>query len=148
MSRDSRTHDDLERNLRAGADAWRRPPPSDLGARVRAQLATTPRLEPAPAFLRPARLVAAVAALFVLALALWLTRRPTTSVLPEEKRSPSVVLLSRELLQTGTRVLDLPQAAEHNLRSEARNLWLDTSRAAEGVVRGLPAPMRGALARM
>jgi hypothetical protein len=110
-------------------------------------VATTPRLAPTPAYLRPARLLAAAAALLVVGLAVWWTWRPVAAV-RDDVRHPSVVLLSRELLATGTRVLDLPTAAEDNLRSEARKLWLDTSRAAEGVVRGLPAPMRGALARM
>ncbi len=31
------------------------------------------------------------------------------------------------------------------LKSEAENLWLDASRAAEGFVRGLPSPLREAL---
>jgi len=136
----------LERDLRAGADAWRRPPPAALRSRVMEHLATTPRLAPVPAYRRPARLLAAAAAILVVGLAVWWTRRP--EAVRNDARHPSVVFLSRELLATGTRVLDLPTAAEDNLRSEARNLWLDTSRAAEGVVRGLPAPMRGALARM
>lgn len=145
---EQRELDRLERDLRAGADAWRRPPPAALRARVMEGLATTPRLAPRPSYLRPARLLAAAAASLVVALGLWWTRRSEPNVRNEYGRAPSVVFLSRELLATGTRVLDLPTAAEDNLRSEARNLWLDTSRAAEGVVRGLPAPMRGALARM
>ena len=55
---------------------------------------------------------------------------------------PSVAALSHELLDT---VSLLERPIDTELRDEARNLLLDTSRVVEGVVRGLPAPLRAPL---
>ncbi len=63
-------------------------------------------------------------------------------------RERTLVSLSREILGAGARVLTLPARAEDNLRLEAVHLLSDTARVAEGLVRGLPAPLRSKLERM
>jgi len=156
MSSVFRTQDDLERferNLRDGARAYRRDPLHGLRARVlaevRAHRATEgpgPRGAPGSSARSARRLLWLAAAAVLLAIGAWAwslgrAAQPAT-------RQASIVSLSRELLDAGTRVLDLPAEAEGNLRVEAKNLLLDASRAAEGVVRGLPLPLRASLERM
>ncbi len=139
----------LERRLRAGASSFAPAPPPELRARILAALRAAPlrAQPPAPASLRAdprGTWLAAAAALFVLASAWWLTHR----VPPQPGRERTVVALSRGILGAGTRVLALPAQAEASLRIEAERLLSDTTRAAEGLVRGLPAPLRARLERL
>jgi hypothetical protein len=148
MSGPFRTRDELERleeTLRRGAAAVRREPPARLAEHIRAAVRAVPRAAERPAPVR-ARWIAAAAGIAVLAgAAWWFSRPPEPSVAP---RRADVVALSREILEAGTRVLALPARAGTNLELEARNLLADTARAAEEVVRGLPAPLRAPLQRM
>jgi hypothetical protein len=145
--RSSRDHADLERRLRAGAVAFGSRVPADLRGRILARLSEVPAPE-APAASRGAERwgswIAAAAAALVLCSAWWLTHRSEA----REERSEAMVALSRELLDAGTRVLALPGEVEGNLRLEAEKLLADTTRVAEGVVRGLPAPLRARLERL
>jgi len=146
----SRDHAELEQRLRAGADAFGPRPPRALRARILAELGTAPAsfagLEPmpAPGVERWGSWFAAAAATLVLCSAWWLTER--ASARPE--RAGAVVALSRNLFDAGTLVLSLPGEIEGNLRLEAAHLLADTTRVAEGVVRGLPAPLRARLERL
>lgn len=140
---------DLERRLRAGADAFAPAPSPELRTRILAALRATPQhaQPPAPAALRAdprGSWLAAAAALFVLASAWWLTRRDA----PGPARERTVVALSRGILDAGSRVFALPSRAEDSLRVEAERLLADTTRAAEGLVRGLPAPLRSKLEQL
>jgi hypothetical protein len=141
-------HPSLEERLREGAPRFAPEPPPGLRARILAGVRTAPQSTSAPLALprqdRSGTLVAAAAALFVLACAWWLTRRPEQPA----ARPASLVALSRELLGAGARVLALPEEAEGNLRDEAARLLEDSTRVAAGVVRGLPAPLRSRLERM
>jgi len=138
----SREHAELERRLRAGADAFGPRPPGALRGRILAELRGAPAVssEPmrAPGVERWGAVLAAAAATLVLCSAWWLAEHARAR--PE--RDVAVVALSRNLFDAGTLVLSLPGQAEGNLRVEAANLLADTTRAAEGVVRGLPAPLR------
>lgn len=154
---------DLERRLRSSASSFAPAPPPALRGRIlealrRARAAeeaeeteeAAVELVPVAARRAERRLserrgtwIAAAAAVLVLASAWWLTRE--RGVRPPER---SVVALSRELLGAGTRALTLPAQAEVNLRLEAERLLADTTRVAEGLVRGLPAPLRSRLEGM
>ena len=137
---------DLERfevRLRSGADAFRRAPPPGLASAVMARLHETPPA--ARRAITPRLWFALAAASLALFLGLWWTRRP--SVEPRANAT-EVVSLSRGILEAGSRVLDLPARAEQNLRLEARNLWQDAARTAEGLVRELPTPLRQPLQRL
>lgn len=141
----SRDHAELERRLRAGADAFGPRPPRALRGRILAALREAPAAStraPAPGIERWGAWIAAAAAALVLCSAWWLTRRVDA---PAER---SVVAFSRGLFDAGSLVLSLPGQAEGNLRLEAENLLADTTRVAEGVVRGLPAPLRVRLERL
>jgi hypothetical protein len=146
----SREHAELERRLRAGADAFGPRPPRALRGRILAELRGAPASlassepMPAPGVERWGSLLAAAAAALVLCSAWWLTERARAR--PE--RDGAVVALSRNLLDAGTLVLSFPAQAEGNLRLEAANLLADTTRLAEGVVRGLPAPLRARLEKL
>ncbi|HEX6885512.1 MAG TPA: hypothetical protein VF530_19220 [Planctomycetota bacterium] len=137
----------LEAALRAGARDFGPQPPPGLRARILADLRAEPAL-PAPIPVAPReRLgawVAAAAALLVLGGAWWLTRLAA----PRVEGTPSLVRLTRDVLGAGKGLLDLPQGVETNLRAEAEKLLADTTRAAQGVVRGLPAPLRARLEQM
>jgi hypothetical protein len=150
----------LEERLRSGAHGFAPAPPPELRARILEALRTAeppaplqPRVQPParpaarPADPRNARrgnVLAAAAALLVLASAWWLTHAAP----PRTPRAMAVVALSRGLLGAGKSVLALPAEAGDNLRLEAQRLLSDTTRVAEGVVRGLPAPLRAQLERM
>ncbi len=74
----------------------------------------------------------------------WFSRStPTPTAEPAE-----VVAFSRGIFGAGTRFLALPAEAENNLLLEAEKLLADTTRVAQGVVRGLPAPLRARLESM
>jgi len=137
----------LEATLRAGARDFGPKPPPELRARILAGLRAEPAgRAPIPAAPRE-RLgswVAAAAALLVLGGAWWLTRVDA----PRMESAPSLVRLTRDVLGAGKGLLDLPQGVEANLRVEAERLLADTTRAAQGVVRGLPAPLRARLEQM
>lgn len=146
LSGPARDLDPLERRLRAGATAFAPAPPAALRGRILSQLRASPRLAP-PVLVRSERYgtaLAAAAAVLVLLGAWGLTRgldRPAP-------RARSVAELARNLFDAGSRVRALPSQAEGNLRLEAEKLLDDTTRAARGVVRGLPAPLRERLERM
>ena len=140
-----REHADLERRLRAGAQAFGPRPPHALRGRILAGIRAappSPGATPAPGIERWGSWIAAAAAALVLSSAWWLTRREEA---PAER---SVVAFSRGLFDAGSLVLSLPGQVEGNLRLEAENLLADTTRAAEGVVRGLPGPLRARLERL
>ncbi len=145
----SRDHAELEQRLRAGAAAFGPRPPRALRGRILAELRATPALvapvEPlvARGAERWGSWIAAAAAALVLCSAWWLTRR-------EEARAEraGMVALGRGLFDAGTRVLSLPGEVEGNLRLEAENLLADTTRVTEGVMRGLPGPLRERLERL
>ena len=143
----SREHAELEQRLRAGAASFGPPLPGGLHARILSGLRSAPA-EPRVAVARSRERfgswIAAAAALLVLCSAWWLARRAEPTV----ERPATVVAFSRDLLAAGTRVLNLPVQAEGNLRLEAENLLADTARAAEGVVRGLPGPLRARLEKL
>jgi hypothetical protein len=139
----------LERKLRAEAGAFAPDPPAALRGRILAAVraAPAPAVPPAPS-LAPrgdprGTWVALAAALVVLLSAWWLA--PRVSPRPAEH---TALLFSRELFDVPARVLVLPARAEDNLRLEAARLLSDTASAAEGLVRGLPAPLRERLARL
>jgi hypothetical protein len=135
-------HDELERRLRAAAASAPLPPPR-LRGRILEAVRGTPReaLVTAPRRERWGSLVAAAAALLALASAWWLAR-----VTPERTPDPrAVVALSQDLFDAGTRMRALSARAaqaEAGLKLEAENLLADTTRVAEDVLRGLPAPLR------
>lgn len=137
----------LEERLRSGARTFAPAPPPELRGRILAALHAAPRpVVPVvdPRATRRGSALAAAAAALVLTSAWWLTR-PAAGRTP---RAASVVELSRGLLEAGTRVLELPGEAGDNLRLEAARMLADTTRVAEGVVRGLPGPLRAKLERM
>jgi hypothetical protein len=146
----SRENAELERRLRAGADSFGPRPPRALRGRILAELHGTPagfatfEPMPAPGVERWGSWIAAAAAVLVLCSAWWLAERARAR--PGSDRA--VVLLSRNLFDAGTLVLALPGEIEDNLRLEATHLLADTTRAAEGVVRGLPAPLRSRLEKL
>lgn len=150
MSPSFRKREELERladALREGAREFRRAPPPRLRERVLAAVRARPGALPLAAGARPAPWMLAAAAVVLVAVGAFLwAKRTVRKTAPGQ--GPSVVLVSRELLGAGARVLALPREAEGNLRQEAKNLWLDTARAAEGLVRGLPAPLRAPLERL
>jgi len=138
--------DPLERRLRAGANAFAPAPPPALRGRILERLRSNPRLAPR-ALQRSERYgtaLAAAAALLVLGGAWGLTRGLGHTA----PRPRAVAELARELFDAGSRVRALPSQAEGNLRLEAVKMLSDTTRAARGVVRGLPAPLRDRLERM
>jgi len=142
-----RTLELLDQRLRDGVRAFAPEPPPALRGRILAALREAPRPVPRPRLLLLERLgngLAAAAALLALCGAWWLTRAAPTP----PPAGPRVVALSRGLLEAGSLVMALPRQAEGNLRSEAERLLEDTTRAAAGVVRGLPAPLRDSLARV
>ena len=145
-------HHELERRLRESAPGFGPRPSAALRGRIVAAVRATPQLTGIAHEVRSARygsLLAAAAAALVLCSAWWLTHR---SEAPGRAASGgtgvTVVALSREILDAGSRVLALPVQAEDNLRLEAARLLSDTTHVAEGVVRGLPAPLRERLGRM
>jgi hypothetical protein len=146
----SRDHAELERRLRAGAQSFGPRPPRELRARILAELGGAPtsfadhESMAAPGVERWGSWLAAAAAALVMSSAWWLT--DATSPRPE--RAGAVVALSRNLIDAGTLVLAFPAQAEGNLRLEAANLLADTTRVAEGVVRGLPGPLRARLEKL
>jgi hypothetical protein len=131
----------FEQRLRAGAAAFRREPSPGLHARILAAVRAAPRA-PVEAERRGTALALAAAVLVLLG-AWWLTRAARGPGRGERARQ--VVALSRGLFDAGTRVLTLPGEMEGELRLEAARLLSDTTRAAESVVRGLPAPLRARL---
>lgn len=142
-------HERVEARLRAGASSFGPAPSPELRGRILSALreAPSPAIAPhprAPSREREGTWLAAAAALLVLGGAWWLTRRPEA----RPRQAPAALALSRELLDAGTRVLALPAAAEGNLRLEGERLLIDTTRVAEGIVRGLPGPLRARLERM
>jgi hypothetical protein len=139
---------ELEGRLRAGARAYRRPAPAGLRSRVRAALSAGGEPAETEREARSLRLALALAAALVLFLgaAAWLRSGNARRTIPAE--APYVVSLSRELLAAPARVFELPAEAEEDLVVEARRIWLDTTRAAQGVVRGLPLPLRVPLERL
>jgi ferric-dicitrate binding protein FerR (iron transport regulator) len=151
----ARDSSDLERGLRAGAPGFGPPPPPALRGRILAALRATPRPSESPRSPDAERFgpwIAAAAAALVLCSAWWLTGRMERTEegrgAPGGARSSAVAAVSRGLLDAGSRVLSLPRAAEGNLRLEAERLLADTTRVAEGVVRGLPGPLRARLERL
>jgi hypothetical protein len=143
----SRDHAELERRLRAGADAFGPRPPRALRGRILAELVAAPASSapmPAPGVERWGTWLAAAAAALVLSSAWWLTERAA----PAPEAPGSVATLSRNLFDAGTLVLTLPGEIEGNLRLEGEHLLADTTRVAAGVVRGLPAPLRARLERL
>ncbi len=139
----------FEERLCQGARALREEAPPGLSGRVLACLSSTARArsERGRRHGHGWAFLAAAALAGILGAWIWMESDGKDAELPA--RAPTnVVFLSRELLGSGTRVLDLPRTIEGNLRSEARNLLLDTTRAAEGLVRGLPAPLREPLQRL
>jgi hypothetical protein len=137
-------NDRLAQRLRAGARSFGPEPSPALRSRILAGLRTTPRATVARGRERAGTALAAAAAALVLCGAWWLTR----GLAPSPGRAPSLVRLSRDFLDAGARMLTLPGEAEGNLRLEATRLLSDTTRVAEGVVRGLPGPLRSRLERM
>jgi len=143
----SREHAALEQRLRAGAASFGPRPPVELRGRILSRLHARPTPAappPAASAERWGSWIAAAAAALVLCSAWWLTERMGA----REERAGTVVALSRGLFDAGTRVLSLPGEVEGNLRLEAEKLLADTTRVAEGVVRGLPAPLRARLERL
>ena len=141
---------ELERRLRESADAFGPRPPRALRGRILKSLSGSPlsfatfEPMPAPGIERRGSWLAAAAAALVLCSAWWLTERPGARPEP----AANVVALSRNLFDAGTLVLSFPSQAEGNLRLEAAHLLADTTRVAEGVVRGLPGPLRARLERL
>ena len=144
----------LEDRLRAEAERARRAAPRELRGRVMKAVLGTPSLAPLreedekkPGWSRavsgkPWLVGAALAA--AAAVLLFLLVRPdrgaTEGSAPlASVTGPSVAALSHELLDT---VSLLERPIDTELRDEAKNLLLDTSRVVAGVVRGLPAPLR------
>jgi hypothetical protein len=144
MSSRSELHDSIERRLRAGAPAFGPRPTPALRERILAAVRSLPRAAPPVDRSREGTWIALAAAAAVLCSAWWLAER-SRAVQPG---AAEVVALSRDLLRAGAQVWSLPNRAEDNLRMEARNLWSDTTRLTEGVVRGLPAPLRARLERL
>lgn len=148
----------LEQCLRAGAPAFGPTPSPALRGRILQALRTAPRTperlpEDSPerarseSRQRAGSWLAAAAALLVLSSAWWLTHRPEVSEVRRERASP-VLAVSHGILEAGTRVLTFPRQAEGSLRQEGQKLLADTTRVAEGIVRGLPAPLRAKLTQM
>src|SRR5262249_31008167 len=135
-----------EARLRAGARAARSELPPGLHERILAAVRAAPRA-PVRERARAGNWLSAAAAALVLSAAWWLTRDLGKPAATSVGRL-DVVALSHEPFGAGRRVLTLPNRAEDSLRDEARNLWRDTSRTAEGIVRGLPAPLRARLERL
>jgi len=154
MSSSFRDREELERfeeRLRSGARELRRAPTPSLGERVLAVVREKTVEERRAERVRPPvrlGLGLAAAAVLVLGAAAWLWSTRARGGKAALRAGPSVVLLSRELLGAPSRMLELPAEAEGNLRAEARNLLLDTTRVAEGLVRGLPQPLRAPLERL
>jgi len=143
----SREHAALEQRLRGGAASFGPSLPAGLHERILSGLRSAPAEpapSPVPSIERWGSWIAAAAAALVLCSAWWLTRRVEAPV----QRPTTVVALSRDLLDAGSRVLSFPGQVEGNLRLEAEHLLADTTRAAEGVVRGLPAPLRARLEKL
>ena len=138
-------NDRLAQRLRAGARSYGPAPSAALRARILEDVRATPRLPAVRGRERAGTALAVAAALLVLCGAWWLTRRYVPNAV---RTTPSLVRLSHDLFGAGARVLTLPGEAEDNLRLEAERLLADTTRAAEGLVRGLPAPLRSRLERM
>jgi len=140
------TRSSFDQRLRADAARLRQAPSPDLHERILARLADAePRV---PVTLversrwRPA--LAAAAAVLVVA-ALWSVARrdpgsPDAGDAALPVLSGDVVALSRSLLDPP--LLASMTRVEDPLLAEARNLWADTSRAAESVARGLRTPLR------
>ena len=129
-------HDPLEARLRADADALRRAPTPELSGQVLARIDTVAREEPR---LRSwVRVLAAAAALALIA-SIWAV--VSRSAAPTIHAGPTdVVELSRDILNPA--LLAQVTSVEDPLMAEARNLWSDTSRAAESMARGLRMPLR------
>lgn len=129
-------HDPLESRLRADAEALRRAPTPDLSESVLARLDLAVAEAKPP---RPWRPVLAAAAAVALVASLWtVLSTPNGETIPAAPRD--VVELSKDLLNPP--LLAQMTAVDDPLLAEARNLWSDTSRAAESVARGLRMPMR------
>lgn len=143
--------DALERGLRVGARALARRTPPDLRGRildrVRAEGPPSPAWTPAlrGAGYRLAPAIALLAAAVVLGL---LLVRPGDAPEPAPAPRPRTVQLADDLLGLVDPLLALPGSVDAQLTSEARNVLLDTSRAAERLVRTLPAPLRERLERL
>jgi len=129
-------HDPLESRLRADAEALRRSPTPDLSQSVLARLDVAVAEEKRP---RPWGPVLAAAAAVALLASLWAVlsapNGETIHAAPGDVVELSKGILSPPLLAQMT-------AVDDPLLAEARNLWSDTSRAAESVARGLRMPMR------
>ena len=143
----------LEDRLRAEAADARRAAPRELRGRVIEGIrAGATRNESGGAELVPVSrgrnswllggTLAAAAAILLLLLVRPDRGGPDGEAPLASRTGPSVAALSHELLNT---VSLLERPIDTELRDEARNLLLDTSRVVAGVVQGLPAPLRGPL---
>lgn len=140
-SRRTASHELLAARLRAEADAARPSPSPGLRARVLAAIDAAPEAAPpAPSVWRRAWIPALAAAAVLLAVALFVVPRPREEPAPAIAGEPVRVRALTELLDRP--LLASVAATDDPLLAEARNLWSDTSRAAESVARELRAPLR------
>ncbi len=142
--------DALEARLRAEAGAARRTAPPGLRERVLAQVHASARPARRRRSATPWLAAAAAAALATFFAARGPEDEVRTSPAALRPGAPTVVALSHEIFDTVARRPEthLDQPFDSRLRAEARNLWLDTSRMVEGVVRGLPPRLRQPLEKL
>ena len=132
----------VDRHLRAGARKLAGSTPAGLHdrilERVRAER-SAPRT-PLASSLRASgyQLVTAVSLLAAALVCSMVFLRPTEAPTPNPADTRVVHLSVRDLLQ-------LPRSVDAELQTEAQNVLIDTSRAALGLVRSLPAPLRNSI---
>jgi len=137
-------HASLEARLRADAEAVRETAAPDLSSGVLSRIGDLAQEAPRRSWsprLVPLHVVAAAAAVALVA-SLWVVAsRPELTGAPDIPAEPTdVVALSRDLLNPP--LLARVTAVDDPLLAEPRNLWSDTSRAAESMAPLLRLPLR------
>lgn len=136
----------LDQRLRADAVLVRQAPTPDLHESILASLEeAAPHMPVNEIRRRPWRPMLAAAAALLAVASLWSLASRTPHAPGADDTAPSV--LSGDVVALSRDLLDPPLLASMGqlkdpLLTEARNLWADTSRAAESVARGLRTPLR------